>query len=158
MSALHFRDFLGLVTAFVVTLATQYFLSTMPAVELWSHDPKLYRQLFDDHPIANQVFGCMTFFVLPAFFAVLAGAAVSTTAHKKRNSWLYTIIGVCFYVFIFYKFLFIPHRETDDSATYVLFTGPQIYLLATGGILASLLVSYRQRKSKSGAESPEAKP
>ena len=139
---LNFRDLLGLVTAFVVTiLATLAF--TLPPAEIASHDLKLYGEIYDNHPVFIRILG-LTSFLVPAFLAVWAGAAVSTASHQVRNGWIFTLIGVLFYAYLHYEVLFIPHRETDDSATYVLFTSPQIYLLAGGGVLASLLVSYRQ--------------
>jgi hypothetical protein len=144
------RDVLGLLVAFCVAVGLSFWLIFL-TVELATNDLPLYRRIFDIPSISQGL--PFVIFVVPAFLAVWAGSAVSPVDHRGRNAWLYTVIGVLIYVYFHYK-TFIPHRETEHSATYVLFTSPNVYLLAVGGILASVLVSFRQRKATPVISSP----
>ncbi len=144
MFSVSLRDLLGLVVAFVVTLAAQCIFVLIPAIVLEQHAPDLYSKIFDDHPVINEATACLLFFVVPAFLAVSAGVLASSAHHRVRNGWLYTVIGVLFDAWFHYE-TFTPHRETDDSATYVLFTSPEIYLLAAGGACAATFVTFRHR-------------
>jgi hypothetical protein len=141
MAIFQIRDLIALLATLVAAVVVDViFVVTVGALATW--DLSLYGEVFDN-PIINRAI-CSLFFAGNAFIAVMIGAAVSSAGHKKRNSWLFTLVGVVVYAIIFCKFIFIPHRETDDSAVYVLFTSPQIYLYAVGGVLASLCTSYRK--------------
>ncbi len=140
--SLFVRDLIALLATLVAAVAVE-FIFCMAIAELAIWNSSLYGELFDNHPFINAA-TCWLSFVGTAFIAVMIGVAVSPAGHKKRNSWLFTLVGVVVYAIIFVKIIFIPHRETDHSAIYVLFTSQQIYLYAVGGILASLCTSYRK--------------
>jgi len=142
MTTFQIRDFTALLATLIVAIAVEaIFLVSFSALASWDY-LNLNGEILAN-PIVSIIYPNLPF-IGTAFIAVTIGVAISPTSHKKRNSWFFTLVGVIVYGIIFCKVIFIPHRETEHSAIYVLFTSPQIYLYALGGILASLRASFRK--------------